>query len=191
VNGTAERRPDAAFDVSGLVAIVTGAGSGIGRGTAVHLAAAGATVVCADIDQAAAGETAGQAGGGSYPVPVDVAKQASVQRLVDGVFARHGRVDAMCNIAGIITEAPLLELSERELDRIVAVNLTGAFRDWPGVARQRRGDDAVTAPVQQSPARHADDFLPCSRLSWPCVCYARPWWTLSHCSGHQRACEAL
>lgn len=127
MNGTVERRPDAAFDVSGLVAIVTGAGSGIGRGTAVHLAAAGATVVCADIDQAAAGETAGQAGGGSYPVPVDVAEQASVQRLVDGVFARHGRVDAMCNIAGIITEAPLLDLAESEFDRITAVNLKGVL----------------------------------------------------------------
>jgi NAD(P)-dependent dehydrogenase (short-subunit alcohol dehydrogenase family) len=181
----------AAFDVSGRVAVVTGAGSGIGRASAIHLAAAGATVVCADIDAAAAAQTAGQAGGETYAVQADVAAQASVEQLVKDVVGRHGRVDAMCNIAGIITEAPLLELSERELDRIVAVNLTGAFRDWPGVARQRRGDDAVTAPVQQSPARHADDFLPCSRLSWPCVCYARPWWTLSHCSGHQRACEAL
>ena len=116
-----------AFDVSGLVAVVTGAGSGIGRGTAIHLAAAGATVVCADIDAAAAAATADQAGGGSYPVPTDVAQRASVERLVNGVIDRHGRVDAMCNIAGIITEAPLLELSEGEFDRMTAVNLKGVL----------------------------------------------------------------
>jgi 3-oxoacyl-[acyl-carrier protein] reductase len=116
-----------AFDVSGLVAIVTGAGSGIGRGTALHLAAAGATVVCADIDPAAAAATAEAAGGDSYPVPADVAHRASVERLVSGVVDRHGRVDAMCNIAGIITEAPVLELSEDEFDRMAAVNLKGVL----------------------------------------------------------------
>jgi 3-oxoacyl-[acyl-carrier protein] reductase len=127
VNGPARPRPDNPFDVSGLVAVVTGAGSGIGRGTAVHLAAAGATVVCADIDPAAAGETAGQAGGGSYPLTVDVSQRGSVERLIDGVLGRHGRVDAMCNIAGIITEAPLLEVDESEFDRITAVNLKGVL----------------------------------------------------------------
>jgi 3-oxoacyl-[acyl-carrier protein] reductase len=127
VNSTAQHRPDTAFDVGGLVAVVTGAGSGIGRGTAIHLAAAGATVVCADIDMAAAEETVGQAGGGSYPVPADVTDRDSVERLIDGVLARHGRVDAMCNIAGIITEAPLLDLAESEFDRITAVNLKGVL----------------------------------------------------------------
>jgi 3-oxoacyl-[acyl-carrier protein] reductase len=127
VNGPAQYQPGTAFDVSGLVAVVTGAGSGIGRGTAIHLAAAGATVVCADIDEAAAAETAAQAGGGSYPVPVDVAQRVSIERLVDGVLARHGRVDAMCNIAGIITEAPLLDMAESEFDRITAVNLKGVL----------------------------------------------------------------
>jgi 3-oxoacyl-[acyl-carrier protein] reductase len=117
----------AAFDVSGLVAVVTGAGSGIGRGTAIHLAAAGATVVCADIDAAAAGATAEQAGGGSYPVPTDVGQRGCVERLFSGVVERHGRVDAMCNIAGIIAEAPLLDLPEDELDRLTAVNLKGVL----------------------------------------------------------------
>jgi 3-oxoacyl-[acyl-carrier protein] reductase len=121
------RHQSAAFDVSGLVAVVTGAGSGIGRGTAIHLAAAGATVVCADVDAASARATADQAGGGSYPVPADVTQRASVERLVDGVIERHGRVDAMCNIAGIITESPLLELTEGDFDRISAVNLKGVL----------------------------------------------------------------
>jgi 3-oxoacyl-[acyl-carrier protein] reductase len=127
MSGPGQQAHAAAFDVSGLVAVVTGAGSGIGRGTALHLAAAGATVVCADIDAAAAGATAEQAGGGSYPVPADVAQRGCVERLVSGVVERHGRVDAMCNIAGIITEAPLLELSEGEFNRITAVNLKGVL----------------------------------------------------------------
>jgi 3-oxoacyl-[acyl-carrier protein] reductase len=118
---------EAAFDVSGQVAVVTGAGSGIGRASAIHLAAAGATVVCADIDAAAARKTAEEAGGGAYAVPADVAQRASVEQLVKDVVDRHGRIDAMCNIAGIITEAPLLELSEPELDRIVAINLKGVL----------------------------------------------------------------
>jgi 3-oxoacyl-[acyl-carrier protein] reductase len=50
-----------------------------------------------------------------------------VERLVNGVIERHGRVDAMCNIAGIITESPLLELSEGEFDRMTAVNLKGVL----------------------------------------------------------------
>ena len=120
-------RPDAAFDVSGLVAVVTGAGSGIGRGAALHLAAAGATVVCADVDAAAAASTASQAGGGSYAAATDVADRGSVERLVSGVIDRYGRIDAMCNVAGVISESPLLDLSEQEFDRIAAVNLKGVL----------------------------------------------------------------
>jgi 3-oxoacyl-[acyl-carrier protein] reductase len=127
VTGPGTGGPDAAFDVSGLVAVVTGAGSGIGRGTALHLAAAGATVVCADVDAAAAAATASQAGGGSYAAATDVARRASVEQLVSGVIDRHGRIDAMCNVAGIISESPLLELSEQEFDRIAAVNLKGVL----------------------------------------------------------------
>jgi 3-oxoacyl-[acyl-carrier protein] reductase len=127
MTGHSQHLPAVPFDVSGLVAVVTGAGSGIGRGTAIHLAAAGATVVCADIDAAAAGATAAAAGGDSYPAQADVADRGSVERLVSGVVDRHGRVDAMCNIAGIITEAPVLELSEDEFDRMLAVNLKGVL----------------------------------------------------------------
>ena len=127
MTGTSRRPPAGAFDVSGLVVVVTGAGSGIGRGAAIHLAAAGATVVCADIDAAAAEATAEAAGGDSYPAQTDVAHRSSVERLVSGVVDRHGRLDAMCNIAGIITEAPVLELTEEEFDRMLAVNLKGVL----------------------------------------------------------------
>jgi 3-oxoacyl-[acyl-carrier protein] reductase len=130
---------NAAFDVSGVVAVVTGAGSGIGRGTAIHLAAAGATVVCADIDAAAARATADAAGGGSYPAHADVAHRGCVERLINGVVDRHGRLDAMCNIAGIISEAPVLELLEEEFDRMLAVNLKGVLFGCQAAGRVMAG----------------------------------------------------
>jgi 3-oxoacyl-[acyl-carrier protein] reductase len=139
VTGPSQHPSNVAFDVSGLVAVVTGAGSGIGRGTAIHLAAAGATVVCADIDAAAAGATAAAAGGDSYRAQADVADRASVERLVSGVVDRHGHLDAMCNIAGIITESPVLELLEEEFDRILAVNLKGVLFGCQAAGRAMAG----------------------------------------------------
>jgi 3-oxoacyl-[acyl-carrier protein] reductase len=113
------------FRLDGRVAAVTGAGSGIGRATATVLAGAGATVVCADIDAAAAGATADAIGG--HAVGVDVTSKPDVDRLIGDAVAQHGRLDVLCNVAGIIHESSVAETAEVDLDRVIAVNLKGVF----------------------------------------------------------------
>lgn len=122
--------PRGAFDLTGRVAVVTGAGSGIGRASAQVLAAAGAAVVCADINEEAANETASviaRAGGRAAAHRVDVARRSEVDGLVRGAAAEFGRLDVMCNIAGIMHESTVLDTDEADLDRVLAVNLKGVF----------------------------------------------------------------
>jgi len=119
-----------AFDLSGRVALVTGAGSGIGRTTAEVLAGAGATVVCADIVAERAEETAraiADTGGPARGVRVDVADRNAIGALVDQVVAEHGSLDVMCNIAGIMIDSEIIDLQPEDFDRILSVNLKGVL----------------------------------------------------------------
>lgn len=133
-----------AFDLTRRRAIVTGAGSGIGRAVAVRLAEAGATVTCADIVGGNAEKTAaaiGESGGSATAAQVDVSSRAQVEELVASV----PELDIMCNVAGVITNSSVLELTDDDLNAVLAVNFYGAFYGSQAAARAMvaRGTGAI------------------------------------------------
>jgi 3-oxoacyl-[acyl-carrier protein] reductase len=117
------------FDFSGKVAIVTGASRGIGRGIAEVLAARGAHVVAgARGDHVTATvESIHQSGGKAEAVTVDVTDEASIEAMVSGVLARHGRVDVLVNNAGIARDQLMLRMKRQDWDEVISTNLTASF----------------------------------------------------------------
>jgi NAD(P)-dependent dehydrogenase (short-subunit alcohol dehydrogenase family) len=109
-------------------AIVTGAGSGIGRASALALSATGFSVALAGRRAAALEETAAQARGAVLVVPTDVTDEAAVGALFDATAARFGRIDLLFNNAGIgPPPKPFEDLSLADWNAIISVNLTGSF----------------------------------------------------------------
>ncbi|MGH9755083.1 MAG: SDR family NAD(P)-dependent oxidoreductase [Blastocatellia bacterium] len=96
------------------IAIVTGGGGEIGRATALRPAREGATVVV-DCNKDQAEKVAAEitsAGGQAWAIPTDIAERDQVEAMASAVFDRHGRIDVLCNIAGIAPSAPLLETTD-------------------------------------------------------------------------------
>jgi 3-oxoacyl-[acyl-carrier protein] reductase len=132
--------PDAlsAFALDGRVAVVTGAASGIGRASAMFLGAAGAAVLCADVDGDGAQSTARQieeSGTRALARQVDVTVPGAVDAVVDEALSVLGRLDVMANVAGIIVQSPVVDFDDDALERVLAVNLMGVFRGCRAAAR--------------------------------------------------------
>lgn len=111
-------------------AIVTGAGAGIGRAIALRLAAEGALLTLADLDEPAVQETARQieaAGGEALVQPTNVTEAAELEHLVRVAVEHWGGLDVMVNNAGVGVAATSEETSEEDWDRLMAVNLKGTF----------------------------------------------------------------
>ena len=117
--------------LAGKVAIITGSGSGIGQAIAIRFASEGATVVVdyrnhpeqADDTKA----KAEAAGGKAITIQADVSILADTQRLIDETYKQLGRCDILVNNAGIEIEAPFWEVTEKDYDAVLNVNLKGAF----------------------------------------------------------------
>jgi NAD(P)-dependent dehydrogenase (short-subunit alcohol dehydrogenase family) len=112
------------------VALITGAGSGIGRASAIRFAQEGAQVMIADVRPESAANTAteiGRAGGNAKSVAVDVRVAAEVERMVDETIRAFGRIDILFNNAGVYVPKNVVDTTEEEWDWVVDVCLKGVF----------------------------------------------------------------
>ncbi len=148
--------------MKGKVALVTGAGSGIGNAITLRLSREGADVYAVDIDQAALDELPKNPSGGVViPVNADVASSEDWDRLADTVIRGHGRLDMLISNAFTEVKKPVHELSEPEWDRQIDVNLKAAFLGTRVFARHLEAADGsivlvssvhAILPIQGRPA---------------------------------------
>ena len=118
------------MELDGQVAIVTGAGRGIGRATALELARMGAAIVVAELDKAMAERTAEEvrtAGRASLVVPTDVTARASLKAMVERTLAELGRIDVLVNNAGIYRAAATHDVTEEHWDAVMNINARAVF----------------------------------------------------------------
>jgi NAD(P)-dependent dehydrogenase (short-subunit alcohol dehydrogenase family) len=116
--------------LTGKVAIVTGAASGIGRASAIAFAREGARVVVADINRQGGGETAAAiaaAGHDAVFAYIDVSKEEDIQKMIEDTVARWGKIDILFNNAGVLLVKPIQEMTGDEWDRVMSINVKAAF----------------------------------------------------------------
>jgi 2-hydroxycyclohexanecarboxyl-CoA dehydrogenase len=113
--------------LDGKIAIVTGAGQGIGRAIAEKFAAEGATLVASDLNETTAKETAAAIGGGALGIRADVTSRESVDAMVEQARAQFGRIDVLVNNAGWDKAGPFVDSDPADWDRVVQINLYGVL----------------------------------------------------------------
>lgn len=126
------------LDLSGKVAVVTGAGRGIGQAIALAFAKAGADVACVSRTEANAKQTADQISGlgrQAKPYAVDVSKSADVEAATEKILADFKKVDILVNNAGITKDGLIMRMSDEDWDVVMETNLGGAFRFTKSLSR--------------------------------------------------------
>ncbi len=116
--------------VKDKVTIITGAGSGIGRGTALLFAGEGAKVVVADMNRKGGEETVNeikQKGGEAFFAMLDVSNREQIKNVVDDTLDKYGKIDVLINNAGIIQDALVVKMTEEQWDRVISIDLKGPF----------------------------------------------------------------
>ena len=137
------------FDLTGKLAVVLGAASGIGKSSAEALAGLGATVVCADRDGGGAEATAAgirERGGAAETMVTDAASAAAVRGLADQVKARHPRIDIAVTTPGLNIRKTILDYTEEDLDRVVTLNLKGTvyfFKAFGRIMMEQGGGSII------------------------------------------------
>jgi NAD(P)-dependent dehydrogenase (short-subunit alcohol dehydrogenase family) len=137
------------------IAIVTGAGQGIGKAVALRLAREGANVVIADVNLKTAQQTSEEIQAlnrRALACHIDIANVAEIQSMIDRAVAEFGRIDILVNAAGVAQTGLFLELTEREWDRVVDTNLKGTTFIIQAVGRQM----IKQVPEQAKATGHAD-----------------------------------
>jgi NAD(P)-dependent dehydrogenase (short-subunit alcohol dehydrogenase family) len=135
------------FSLDGRVAVVIGAGSGIGQSAAKGLAAHGAFVVCADVQQEAAEKTVGEIAGRATAMPVDITQTESVAELFRAVIDEQKRLDIVVTTPGANVRKPIADYQDAEFDRVIELNLKGTFRVLREAGRimSQRGGGSIIA----------------------------------------------
>lgn len=123
-------------EASDRVAIVTGGAQGIGRAIAERYLKEGARVAIADLNGDGARATAAALGNGTIAVETDIARQDSIDAMVDAVVERFGRIDVLVNNAAVFDMAPILEITRDSYDTVFDVNVKGLLFTLQAVARQ-------------------------------------------------------
>lgn len=134
--------------LEGQVALITGAGSGIGKAVCLRLAREGASVVVVDVNPQAAAATAEEVralGRDAMDVRVDVSQVSQIQPAVDAAVERFGRIDILVPCAGVVQMKKMMEVTEEDWDRLYDINVKGAFFTLQAVAKQmvKQGSGAI------------------------------------------------
>ena len=122
--------------LEGRSALITGSARGIGRGFAEAFIREGATVAIADINLAAAQDTAAELGDEAYAVHIDVSKQDSIDATIESVVAKAGKLDVLINNAALFDAAETVDITRESYDRLYAVNVAGTLFTMQAAAEQ-------------------------------------------------------
>ena len=122
--------------LNGMSALITGSARGIGRGFAESYIAEGATVAIADINLAAAQETAAELGDGAYAVQIDVSDQDSIDAAIASVVSHAGKLDILINNAALFDAAETVDITRASYDKLYSVNVAGTLFTMQAAAKQ-------------------------------------------------------